>query len=88
MKNPTVKLEPDWALTITSADNGFILEHTESLNDGYHRKEYELVTASVPGDDVDEMVSLLYSVLNFFGSEHFGKIEIKRTDKEDSEDDL
>jgi hypothetical protein len=88
MKNPTVKLEPDWALTITSASNGFILEHTESLTDGYYKKEYELVQEGDSGDDVDAMVNLLYGVLNFFGSEHFGKIEIKRTDKEDSEDEL
>ena len=61
-----LKLEPTWSVLITRADNGYILERIEHLNDGGYRKEFDLVQANREEDDVDEGFLLLHAVRDFF----------------------
>jgi hypothetical protein len=78
-------LEPDWALTITKADNGYVLTHVESLSDGYKRTYFEVIEEHLPGDaspdvEVDAAIRLLWSVLERFGV--YKGIEIKAREEE------
>jgi hypothetical protein len=75
-------LEPDWSLLITHADNGYVLSHVESLQDGYKRTQYEVIEEHLPSElskdiEVDAAIRLLWSVLEHFGVYKGVKIEAK-----------
>ena len=70
------KLELEWELLVTHAQNGFALSYIRELEDYVYRIERELVTAGNLDDDEDVLVHMLNAVLYHFDPN--AKIEIRR----------
>lgn len=74
---------PEWKITITSAANGFVLEHMRELDSGHFRKELITVTEPHDGDENVTMRHLLYEIMEFFG--HYNGITVSIDVEEEDE---
>lgn len=62
-----MKRSPTFWLKISAADNGYVLEYDNELNDDGVRRQFIAVEENSMGDDAECAQRLLYEVLEHFG---------------------